>query len=328
MKQIPATNIGPAEDRAGAFRQRILDYVLILFAAGLGIFFTFASKYFLSLRNFMNILSSVSVVGTIAAAMTLVMVTRGIDLSVGSIIAMTGCISAILVVNWSLPWFVAVPATLLMGVIVGAFNGVLITRFNVVPFIATLGSMNIIRGLAFILTNGQAIYVPDPVISFLGTGKIFGVIPVPGVIMLVLFLIFWYISTKTVYGRHVFAVGGNQTASRLAGIDVKKITLSLYVLTGLLSSIAGLIMTGLTSTAMPSAGDGYNLDVITAVYLGGNSAGGGEGSVWRTLLGVLIIGVLNNGMALLSIQSYWQTFFKGCLLILAVVFDMLRRRGQ
>lgn len=309
-----------------ALRQRLLDSILVVFAVCMVIYFSIASPYFLSIRNFMNIISSISVVGIIATGMTLVIITRGIDLSVGSIIALTGCVSALLIVNYSVPWPIAILVTLAMGVLVGGFNGILITRFNVVPFIATLGSMNIIRGIAFIITNGQAIYVPDKVITFIGTGKLFNLIPVPGIIMIALYLIFWMITKYTVFGRNVFAVGGNSIASRLAGINVRKLTLTLYIVTGVLSAIAGLVMTGLTSTALPSAGDGYNLDTITAVYLGGNSASGGEGSVWRTFMGILIIGVLNNGMALLSVQSYWQTFFKGCLLIIAVIFDMLRRR--
>lgn len=308
-------------------RQRFLDSILVVFAVCMMIYFTFASPYFLSMRNFMNIFSSISVVGIIATGMTLVIITKGIDLSVGSIIALTGCVSAMLLVNYQVPWPIAIVVTLIIGFLVGGFNGILITKFNVVPFIATLGSMNIIRGIAFIITNGQAIYVPNPVISFIGTGKVMGLIPVPAIIMTVLFVVFWLITRFTVFGRNVFAVGGNNVASRLAGIPVKKLTLSLYIITGILSAISGLVMSGLTSTAMPSAGDGYNLDVITAVYLGGNSASGGEGSVWRTFMGILIIGILNNGMALLSVQSYWQTFIKGCLLIMAVIFDMLRRKA-
>ncbi|MEG1525389.1 MAG: ABC transporter permease [Clostridia bacterium] len=310
----------------GRIRQKLLDYILILFAICMAIYFSFASKYFLSTKNFMNILSSISVVGIIATGMTLVIITKGIDLSVGSIIALTGCIAALLIVNYKVAWPIAILVTLLIGLLVGGFNGILITRFNVVPFIATLGSMNIIRGLAFIITGGQAIYVPNEVITYIGTGKLFNFVPIPAVIMLLLYVIFWIVSQFTVFGRNVFAVGGNSVASRLAGIDVKKLTMLLYVLTGVLSAIAGLVMTGLTSTAMPSAGDGYNLDVITAVYLGGNSASGGEGSVWRTLMGILIIGILNNGMALLSVPSFWQTFVKGCLLIIAVIFDMIRRK--
>ena len=307
-------------------RKRLLDSILLIFAVGMIIYFSFASQYFLSIKNFMNILSAISVVGIIAPGMTLVIITKGIDLSVGSIIAVTGCVSALLAVNLNMNTALTIFITLIIGLLIGFFNGKLITFFRVVPFIATLGAMNIFRGVAFILTNGQAIYVPNKIISFLGTGKLFGLIPIPGMIMVILFVIFWFVTRYTIFGRNVFAVGGNQTASRLAGINVNRLTLTLYIITGVLSAIAGLVMTGLTSTAMPSAGDGYNLDVITAVYLGGNSASGGEGSVWRTFMGILIIGILNNGMALLSVQSYWQTFFKGCLLIIAVIFDMIRRR--
>ena len=320
------TTSGTKRTELSKVRQKFLDYILILFAIGMMIYFSSASQYFLSIKNFMNILSSVSVVGIISTGMTLVIITRGIDLSVGSIIALTGCVSAILIVNYSVAWPIAILATLLIGVLLGGLNGVLITKFNVGPVIATLGTMNIIRGLAFILTNGQAIYVPNEVITFIGTGKLFNLIPVPAIIMLALFVVFWIISQYTVFGRNIFAIGGNVVASRLAGINVKKHTLILYILTGVLSAVAGLVMTGLTSTAMPSAGDGYNLDTITAVYLGGNSASGGEGSVWRTLMGILIIGILNNGMALLSVPSFWQTFVKGCLLIVAVIFDMIRRK--
>lgn len=318
--------LGEKNRELNKVRQKFLDYILILFTIGMMVYFSSASQYFLSIKNFMNILSSVSVVGIISTGMTLVIITKGIDLSVGSIMALTGCVSAILIVNYQVAWPIAIIATLVIGLLVGGLNGILITKFNVVPFIATLGTMNIIRGLAFILTNGQAIYVPNEVITFLGTGKVFNLIPVPAIIMITLFVIFWAISQYTVFGRNIFAIGGNVVASRLAGINVKRHTLVLYILTGVLSAIAGLVMTGLTSTAMPSAGDGYNLDTITAVYLGGNSASGGEGSVWRTLMGILIIGILNNGMALLSVPSFWQTFVKGCLLIIAVIFDMLRRK--
>lgn len=318
--------LGEKNRELNKVRQKFLDYILILFTIGMMVYFSSASQYFLSIKNFMNILSSVSVVGIISTGMTLVIITKGIDLSVGSIMALTGCVSAILIVNYQVAWPIAIIATLVIGLLVGGLNGILITKFNVVPFIATLGTMNIIRGLAFILTNGQAIYVPNEVITFIGTGKVFNLIPVPAIIMITLFVIFWAISQYTVFGRNIFAIGGNVVASRLAGINVKRHTLVLYILTGVLSAIAGLVMTGLTSTAMPSAGDGYNLDTITAVYLGGNSASGGEGSVWRTLMGILIIGILNNGMALLSVPSFWQTFVKGCLLIIAVIFDMLRRK--
>ena len=312
--------------RARIFQQKVLDSCLVLFILVMSIYFSFASPYFLSIKNFMNILSSVSILGIIATGMTLVMITKGIDLSVGAIIAVTGCVTALMIVKYHMPWWVAMLTALTVGLLIGLMNGILITKFRVVPFIATLGMMNVVKGFAFIITNGQAIYTSSPQVSFLGAGKVFGIMPIPGLIMLVCFVVMWAISKYTVFGRNVFAIGGNSVASRLSGINVKKITLTLYALIGGLSALSGLVMTGIASTAMPSAGDGYNLDVITAVYLGGNSSEGGEGSVWRTLLGVMIIGLLNNGMALLSIQSYWQTAAKGLLLVVAVIFDVMRRR--
>ncbi|PKM51254.1 MAG: ABC transporter permease [Firmicutes bacterium HGW-Firmicutes-7] len=308
------------------FQQIVLDSCLILFGLAMAIYFAFSSPYFLSIKNFMNIMSSVSIVGIIATGMTLIMITKGIDLSVGSTIALAGCVTALFIEVFGLPWWIAMAAALVVGLLIGFINGILITKFRVVPFIATLGMMNVIRGIAFIITNGQAVYTSNSQVSFLGAGKVLNLIPIPGIIMMICFVVIWAISKYTIYGRYVFAIGGNSSASRLAGISVKKITLSLYVITGGFAALAGLVMTGLASTAMPSAGDGYNLDVITAVYLGGNSSEGGEGSVWRTLLGVLIIGLLNNGMALLSIQSYWQTAAKGLLLVVAVIFDVMRRK--
>ena len=321
--QTVGTAIKPNEHRP---KRRVFDYFLFLFAIAMCIFFSILSPYFLAVKNFMNILSSVSIVGIIATGMTLVMITRGIDLSVGSVVASSGCVAAMLMETYKVSWWGAMIAALAVGLFIGALNGVLITKFKVVPFITTLGTMNIARGIAFILTNGMAIYTPSKQILFLGAGRIANIIPIPGVIMIAAFTVMWIICRFTVFGRNVFAIGGNSRASHLAGIPVDRVKFSIYTITGGLAAIAGLVMVGLTSTAMPSAGDGYNLDVITAVYLGGNSSEGGEGSVWRTLLGVLIIGILNNGMALLSVQTYWQTFTKGCLLIVAVIIDVIRRR--
>lgn len=306
-------------------QQRFLDSVLFILAVAMVIFFSINSPFFLDFRNFMNILQSVSLLGIIAAGMTLVIITKGIDLSVSSTIALTGCLVALSLTSWGLPWWMGVLIALVCGAVVGAINGLLITKFRVLPFIATLGMLNIMRGIAFISTNGQAIFTPSPQINFIGTHRIAGHFPLPGVIMVACFVAIWLICKFTVFGRNVFAVGGNANASRLAGINVNRVKLILYVMVGFLSAISGIVMVGLASTAMPSAGDGYNLDVITAVYLGGNSPEGGEGSVWRTLLGVIIIGLLNNGMALLSVPPFYQTFIKGCLLIAAVTFDVIRR---
>ena len=313
------------KERRRKVQQRFLDSVLFLLAVSMVVFFSIRSPFFLDLRNFMNILQSVSIVGIIATGMTLVIITKGIDLSVSSTIAITGCLVALSLTQWGYSWWVGILIALACGTAVGFVNGALITKFRVIPFIATLGMLNVVRGLAFISTNGQAIFTPSPQINWIGTHRVFGHLPVPGIIMLACFVIIWALCRFTVFGRYVYAIGGNASASRLAGINVNRVKLILYTLTGLLSAISGIVMVGLASTAMPSAGDGYNLDVITAVYLGGNSPEGGEGSVWRTLLGVIIIGLLNNGMALLSVPPFYQTFIKGCLLIAAVTFDVIRR---
>lgn len=311
--------------KAQRIEKRVMDSILVLFMVGMLIYFSFASKYFLSVKNFMNIFSSVSIVGIISVGMTLVMITKGIDLSVSSTIAVSGCITA-LMIEGGCPDFIGFIVGIFSGVLIGLLNGFLITKFRLVPFIVTLGTLNIARGVAFIMTNGQAIYTRSPLIKWLGTGKFFNLLPVPGCIMIVLFVLGWALCKFTVFGRQVFCIGGNKNASRLSGINVNKVIFLLYIIIGALAGLAGMVMAGITSTAMPSAGDGYNLDCITAVYLGGNSSEGGEGSVWRTFLGIMIIGILNNGMALLSVQNYWQTSIKGCLLILAVIVDELRRR--
>jgi len=314
-----------SKEKRSKLQQRFLDAALGILLIAMVIFFSSQSPFFFAFRNFMNILQSVSIVGIIAAGMTLVIITKGIDLSVSSTIALTGCLLALALTSWGFSWWVAILIALACGTGVGFLNGILVTKFRVIPFIATLGMLNVMRGLAFISTNGQAIFTPSREISFIGTHRVFGHIPLPGVIMLLCFVLIWALCRFTVFGRYIFAVGGNANASRLAGINVNRIKLILFTLTGFLAGISGIVMVGLASTAMPSAGDGYNLDVITAVYLGGNSPEGGEGSVWRTLLGVMIIGVLNNGMALLSVPPFYQTFIKGALLIAAVTFDVIRR---
>jgi len=315
----------PRGSYAKRVQERMLDASLVIFAVILCVVFSIWSPYFFAFRNFMNILIAVSMIGVIATGMTVVIIAKGIDLSVGSTMAVAGCIETMLIANMKLPWWVGMSGALGAGLLIGLFNGILVTRFRIVPFIATLGTMNMVRGLAYIVTNGQAIYTSNPQVEFLGAGRIMG-IPVPALILICCFVVMWWFTRYTVYGRYVFSVGGNRTASRLAGINVERIEILLFTVTGGLSALAGMIMIGLSSTSMPSAGDGYNLDVITAVYLGGNSSEGGEGSLWRTMLGVMIIGIINNGMALLSVQPYWQTFAKGCLLVVAVIFDRFRRR--
>jgi ribose/xylose/arabinose/galactoside ABC-type transport system permease subunit len=299
---------------------------LFILLAALFIFFSNASPHFLNPRNFINVLTSVSVIGVIAAAMTLTLIGRGPDLTVGAIVAMMGSLQANLVLMNGFPWYVGMLAGIVVGVGVGFLNGLIIVKFNLSPFIVTLGMMNVVRGLCFVLTDGMAYFISNPSLVYLGRARWAG-IPVSIIVLLLSFVIFDFISKKTVFGRQIYASGGNRTAARLAGININKIGISLFTISGFMASIAGAIVIGIGGAALPSVGEAYPLDAITAVLLGGTSLAGGAGSVRKTFLGVLIIGIMNNGMALLNVQTFWQITAKGTLLLAAVIIDGLRNKG-
>lgn len=239
--------------------------------------------------------------------------------------ALAGSIEAGLVMQQGQPWYLGLLAGLFVGVIVGLLNGVIITRLKIMPIIVTLGTSSIARGAAYIYTEGNTVFVQNQGLEWAGVGRIAGV-PVPVVLMLLTFVGLWCVLRFTVFGRYIYSIGGNPIASRLAGISVDRYTLAVFVFSGLMAGLAGIVLVGLTATAMPSVATGYELDVVTAVLLGGASLRGGEGSIWGTLIGVLIIGIINNGMALLNVPPYWQILAKGVLLLGAVALDALRKR--
>ena len=290
------------------------------------VYFSIASPFFLSPRNFINIFTAVSVIGVIAAAMTLTIIGRGPDLTVGAIVAMMGSVQANLVMINGFPWYVAIIAGIVIGVGVGFLNGLIIVKFNLSPFIVTLGMMNLVRGLCFVLTDGMAYFINVPGLLYLGRARWAG-IPVSIIVLIASFIIFDFISKNTVFGRHIYASGGNRAAARLAGINIDRIGISLFVLSGFMASIAGIIVIGIGGAALPSIGEAYPLDAVTAVLLGGTTLAGGAGSVRKTFLGILIIGIMNNGMALLNVQTFWQISAKGALLLAAVIIDGLRNKG-
>ena len=299
---------------------------LIIFFAVLFIYFSIASPHFLNMRNFTNILISVSVIGVIAAAMTLALIGRGPDLTVGAMCAMMGSVQANLVLINGFPWYVGMLAGILIGVGVGFLNGLIIVKFNLSPLIVTLGMMNVVRGLCYVLTDGMSYFISNRNLVYLGRAR-WGGIPLSIIILIATFLIFDFIATKTVFGRNIYASGGNRAAARLAGINVNKIGISLYVISGFMAAVAGMIVIGISGAALPNMGESYPLDALTAVLLGGTSLAGGHGSVRRTLLGLLIIGIMNNGMALLNVQTFWQISAKGALLLAAIIIDGLRNKN-
>ena len=291
---------------------------------------TFLSDNFATSDNLFNVLRQTSVNLCISVGMTLVILTGGIDLSVGSILALSGAVAAGLcrdgIEIGSIDTFVgftflgACLAAILLGAVLGGFNGLMVTHFKVPPFVATLGTMTIARGLTMLYTGGFPITGLGKGFEFVGTGWFLGV-PMPVWIAIVIICFFAFYMSKTRTGRYIYAIGGNEKASLLSGIRTGKVILLVYTLCGILSGIAGLLVTARLDSAQPNAGSGYELDAIAAVVIGGASLSGGKGSIWGTVVGALIIGVLNNGLVLLNVSPFWQQVVKGFVILLAVVMD-------
>jgi len=304
----------------------VSDYALFLVLAGLIIFFSIGSPYFLKPSNFVNIFIAVSIVGVVATTQTLAIIGRGVDLTVGSIAAMTACVQAFLVMINTFPWYIGMLASIGVGILVGWVNGIIIVKFNLNPFIVTLGMMNVVRGLAYVMVDGMSYFVTEPGLIYLGRVRWGGIIPVSIVILAISFVVFDFVSKKTIFGRNVYASGGNIKAARLAGINTDKNAIVIFTLSGFMAAIAGILIVGYSGSAMPTAAETIALDSITAVLLGGTSLMGGSGSVRRTFLGVTIIGIINNGMALMNVQTFWQITAKGALLLGAIMLDAKRKR--
>jgi ribose transport system permease protein len=309
--------------------QSLIALALIVLAMSL------LSDKFLTSENGWNILRQISVNLCLSIGMTLIILTGGIDLSVGAILALSGAVAAGLLKNGMvlaalsvrLQFTVsgAIVAGLLVGAAAGWFNGLVITRFRLPPFVATLGMFSIARGLTMLWTGGFPITGLGPAFGFLGTGVFLG-IPVPVWISGTLVGVFVVLTRTTRFGRYIYAVGGNERAALLTGLPVGRIKLWVYTLGGLLAGAAGLIVTARLDSAQPNAGLGYELDSIAAVVIGGTSLSGGRGSVIGTVLGCLIIGVLNNGLFLLDVSPFWQQVVKGFVILAAVAVDKMNPR--
>jgi len=276
---------------------------------------------FLTISNIFNVLRQVSISAIIAFGMTFVILTGGIDLSVGSTLALTGAVAASLLAGGTDP-IVSMAVALILGLVLGAFNGVIITKGKVAPFIATLATMTIYRGLTLVYTNGKPISGLGDHASFqlFGKGYFLGV-PIPVITTIVSFAILAFILHKTTFGRRVYAVGGNEEAAKLSGINADRVKIAVYAISGFLAALSALILTSRLNSAQPTAGESYELDAIAAVVLGGTSLNGGKGWIFGTLIGALIIGVLNNGMNLIGVSSFWQQVVKGIVILLAVLLD-------
>ncbi|WP_261882437.1 ABC transporter permease [Vibrio pelagius] len=296
---------------------------------------TWDSNYFLTQGNFLSILRQVSINGILAIGMTFVIIIAGVDLSVGSVLALSGIVAArfvtksdaMAIVNFDslilLPFIIAIT----IGALCGLVNGYVISKFKLQAFIVTMGMLSAARGMTMLTTDGNPVSSLERDFRVIGNSYVLG-IPTPVIIFGVIFVVAWVLLNKTLFGRYVFAVGGNEKSARTSGIDVDKVKIAVYTLCGVLAALAGLILTARTGSAQTNAGFAYELDAIAAVVIGGTSMAGGIGTLTGTLFGVLIIGVMNNGLDLLGVQSYYQQIIKGILIVSAVMLDPSRKQSR
>ena len=281
------------------------------------------SDNFFTLNNIFNILQQTSINAIIAVGMTLVILTSGIDLTVGSIFALAGAVTASMI-GADISPFIAICAALILSAILGAFSGVIIAKGKLQAFIATLVMMLILRGATQVYTKGSPISIGtndnSEMFEWIAFGRVFG-IPVPIIIMLVVFVAAWYLLKYTRLGRYIYALGGNESATQLSGINVDKVKIIVYAMSGLLCAVASTIEISRLSSAQPTAGTGYEMDAIAAVVLGGTSMSGGRGKILGTIIGALILGFLNNGLYMLGVDAYYQMIVKGGVILLAVLVD-------
>ncbi len=325
-----------AATRAGSiFKSDAVQKVLALGALViLIIFFSLASEHFLSWSNAKGVFLATSVVGILAMGVTFVIITAGIDLSIGTVMTLSAVMTGVFVTNLGLPWGIGILAGIATGTLMGAINGTLIARFNLPPFIATLGMLNIARGLSLVISELRPIYFPDqPEFNQAFMGSFLGDLGLPDLpnlffVFIAVAVIAGFILSKTVLGRYIFAIGSNEEATRLSGVRTMRYKASAYVLAGLFAGIAGVVMAARLNSAQPAVGFGYELDAIAAAVIGGTSLAGGEGSMFGTVIGAFIISVLTNGLRLMNVPQEWQTVVTGCIVILAVYLDIIRRRRQ
>lgn len=327
---VPRAGERERERRGGAIGQFLLRYGIVLALVALGLFFASQSAVFLTTGNLVGILQQASVNTIFALGMTFVIVTAGIDLSVGSTAGLAGMVAALAMTGGlplfggPVPWGVAVLLGLAVGVAVGLANGLLITRLRITPFIVTLGMLSVARGLTLIVSQGRPVFgFPDGFTRAFG-GSL-GRLPMPVLIAAALALVSWFVLRFTRLGEYTYAIGGNEEATRLSGVDVAATKVAIYALCGLFAALAGLVYIARLRNAEPNAAAGYELNAIAATVMGGTSLFGGEGGVAGTIVGALIIATLLNGLVLLNVQAYYQTLAIGLVIILAVALDRFRQ---
>lgn len=287
----------------------------------IGITLSFMTPNFLTAGNIISVLRQISNNIFLALGMTLVIILGGIDLSVGSIVAMSGTLTVGFIVTNGVPMMPAILAGLALGTLVGLFNGFIVARFQVPAFIVTLSTMNMAKGIAYIYSGGRSTRITSDAYAMIGTGYLFGVVPLPVVYMIILIIIFVILLNKTRFGTYVYAVGGNRESARLSGVPIKKVEILVFTISGFLAAFAGIVLSSRMYSGQPKAGDGYEMDAIAACVLGGISMAGGTGHVSGTVIGAVVIGIISNGLNLIGVSSFWQLLVKGLIILVAVIID-------
>ncbi len=306
---------------------RLRQYGIFVVFIIICLILSFISPQFLTVSNWTIIITQASINALLAFGVTFVIITGGIDLSLGSMVAVTGVTAAMLAHPDTYPVALPIFAGLFSGLLMGVFNGFVITKSKIVPFIVTLGTMTIGRGLALILSKGRPVSNLSNSFNFIGGGEVFG-IPFPIIVLILIFTICSFTLKKTLLGRYIYAVGGNEQAARASGINVSQVKMAVYSISGLLAGLAGILLTSRITTGQPNAGAGFELDAIAAAVIGGTSTSGGTGTMTGTLVGVLLIGVINNGLDLLNVTSYYQQVVMGIIIIGAVVLDSWNQKSN
>lgn len=306
------------------FKQNI--GILIGLAALMAIVSLFSESFFTA-SNMWNILRHISTNALLAFGMTFVILIGGIDLSVGPLLAFSGVFAAYVMGNLGWPIWAAIAGSIILCSMVGMLNGVIVTKTGIAPFVVTLSVQQIFRGFAMLLANGAPIRIRDQGFINIGTTYI-GPVAFPVIYMIIIMALCYVVLNKTQFGRHIYALGGNKTAARFAGIRTQRIEVMVYALSGFLAGIAGIVLAARMTAGVPATGDGYECDAIAAVVLGGASFTGGIGTIGGTLIGAIIIGVLNNGLNMLNVASFWQYVAKGVVILLAVMVDVLRKQSK
>lgn len=324
--------------RSVNWRELARQYQIVLILIGLvALMAVLTDGTFIERQNLINVVRQVSAIGIIAIGMTFVIITTGIDLSVGSIVALVAVISAsmaqlstasnLMYPDLAVPAVVAILAGLAIGAAAGGVNGTLITRFRIAPFIATLGMMTAARGLAYIYTDGRPVSTLQSGYKWLGQGSVLGV-PVPILAFALVAVAAHIVLNYTRFGRSIYAIGGNEQAARVSGININRVKLGVYMLAGLLSGLAGMILAARIGSGNPTLGTGIELDAIAATVIGGTSFNGGVGTAWGAIIGALIIGTINTGLDLLNVSPFMQQVVKGVIIVVAIIVDERKNRKR